>query len=263
VNHITSKLLAFDTSTEHLSIAVTAHGDEVHTFEGPGGAAASSTLIPSITALLRTSGIKLIDLDAIAFGCGPGAFTGLRTACSVAQGLALGLNKPVLAIDTLLTVAENARSGAAYKGATHGKAAQSLRTWVVMDARMGEIYAAQYQFVQNGWVVLDAPMLTAPEALNQCWQTQAPECVAGNALIVFGNRLVTGNAVCVPNALPSAAAMLPLAQTLWQQGGAVDAALALPVYLRNKVAQTTDERAAEKIAKNSVESGTNTVQATS
>src|SRR5437763_14596303 len=103
-------LLAFDTATERMSIALNARG-KTWTREGDGGAQASATLIPAILALLAQAGVALRELDAIAFGRGPGAFTGLRTACSVAQGLAFGANKPVLAIDTLLAVAEDARAG--------------------------------------------------------------------------------------------------------------------------------------------------------
>src|ERR1700712_1946994 len=102
-------LLAFDTATERLSVAVAVRG-EILTHEAAGGAQASATLIPAILGLLARAGIALRDLDAIAFGRGPGAFTGLRCACSVAQRLAYGANKPVLSIDTLLAVAEDARA---------------------------------------------------------------------------------------------------------------------------------------------------------
>jgi tRNA threonylcarbamoyladenosine biosynthesis protein TsaB len=227
-------LLAFDTATERMSVAL-AVGAEVWQHEGAGGALASATLLPVILELLARAGLKVRDLDAIAFGRGPGAFTGLRTACSVAQGLALGAARPVLPIDTLLAVAEDARAGAV---------AASLQVWVAMDARMGEIYAGQYAFANAGWQVLDAPMLTTPEALNQRWSEQAPQAVAGSALAAFGERLRTRGAACFPAALPRAAGMIPLARALWAEGGAVDAALALPLYLRDKVAQTSAERAA-------------------
>jgi tRNA threonylcarbamoyladenosine biosynthesis protein TsaB len=230
-------LLAFDTATEHLSIAVAAHGC-VLTHEAAGGAQASATLIPAILALLAEAGVSLRALDAIAFGRGPGAFTGLRTACSVAQGLAFGAGKPVLAIDTLLAVAEDARAGR-----------DELDVWVAMDARMDEVYAARYRFAAGAWSVVDAPMLTTPEALNARWQAQPPQLVAGSALGAFGARLALGDAALAPEARPRAAAMLPLARELWVQGGAVDAAHALPLYLRDKVAQTTLEREALRAAK--------------
>jgi tRNA threonylcarbamoyladenosine biosynthesis protein TsaB len=230
-------LLAFDTSTEHMSIAL-AVGGSVFTHESAGGALASACLIPSVLVLLKEAGVQLKELDAIAFGRGPGAFTGLRTACSVAQGLAFGAGKPLLPIDSLLAVAEDARMG----DADH-------RAWVAMDARMDEIYAAQYAFHAGQWQVLNAPRLTTPAALNERWLAELPQRVAGNALQVFGERLQTGGALLFPDALPRATAMLPLALVLWRQGGAVDAALALPLYLRDKVAQTTLEREAARAAK--------------
>ena len=108
--HKLCKFLAFDTSTEQMTVAVT-DGVRVRQHSGPGGAQASLTLIPAILALLAESGLALSELDAIAFGRGPGSFTGLRTACAVAQGLAFGANGgagiPVLPIDTLMAVAED------------------------------------------------------------------------------------------------------------------------------------------------------------
>ncbi len=229
-------LLAFDTSTEHMSVAV-GTGGQVWLHDGAGGAKASAALVPTILSLLSRAGLRMAGLDAIAFGRGPGAFTGLRTACAAAQGLALGSGRPVLALDTLMAVAEDARAG---------DADQTL--WVAMDARMDEIYAARYGFAGGAWRVLDAPMLTRPEGLNERWRREAPQRVAGSALRAFEGRLATGAAACVPGALPRAAALLPLAQAAWARGEAVDAALALPVYLRDKVAQTTAEREAVRRA---------------
>lgn len=227
-------LLAFDTSTEQMSIAVWVAG-RTWTHDGAGGALASAGLIPAILVLLSKAGVSLHDLDAIAFGCGPGAFTGLRTACSVAQGLAFGVNKPVLPISTLQTLAEDARAGApAWEG------------WALLDARMDEIYAGHYRHEAGRWQEVGVARLSTPQALHALWQLTPPGVVAGNALVAFGDRLHTGAAVRVPGAMPRAAAMLPLARQLWIDGGAVDAALALPIYLRDKVAQTTAEREAAK-----------------
>jgi tRNA threonylcarbamoyladenosine biosynthesis protein TsaB len=245
-------LLAFDTATERLSVALAVRG-RVFEHEAAGGSTASATLIPAIFALLAQAGVTLRELDAIAFGRGPGAFTGLRCACSVAQGLAYGASKPVLAIDSLLAVAEDAR--AAHRGET------PRRVWVAMDARMDEVYAAQYRYesgdersetgapADGRWSVLDAPQLTTPDALNARWQAEPPAAVAGSALAAFGARLATGAAVLVPDAQPRARAMLPLAVALWARGGAVDAPHAAPLYLRDKVAQTTLEREAIRAAK--------------
>jgi tRNA threonylcarbamoyladenosine biosynthesis protein TsaB len=230
-------LLAFDTATERMSIALSARGS-VWAHEGSGGAQASAALIPAILDLLAQAGVTLRELDAIAFGRGPGAFTGLRTACSVAQGLACGAGKPVLPIDTLLAVAEDARAGAA---------PQSI--WVVNDARMNEVYAAHYAFDGSRWSTLVAPLLCTPHQLEARWADAPPVTVAGSALDAFASQLRTGAARRVPAATPSARAMLPVARHMWDDGGAVDAALAMPLYVRDKVAQTTAEREALRAAR--------------
>jgi tRNA threonylcarbamoyladenosine biosynthesis protein TsaB len=225
-------LLAFDTATERISIALAA-GDRIWSHEGEGGARASATFLPAVMGLLAEAGVGVGALDAIAFGRGPGAFTGLRVACSVAQGLAFGAARPVLPIDTLLALAEDARAGAA-----------TFAVWALLDARMGEIYAAEYAFDAHGWDVRTAPMLTTPQVLERLWQARAPGVVAGNALVAFGSGLDCGGARRMPEAAPRATGMLALARALWSAGGAVDPALALPLYLRDKVAQTTAEREA-------------------
>src|SRR5437763_8038912 len=134
-----SRLLAFDTATERMSIALGAAG-RVWTHEADGGAQASATLIPAILGLLAQAQLSLHELDAIAFGRGPGAFTGLRTACSVAQGLAFGAGKPVLPLDSLLLVAEDALAQA-----------PANDCWVAMDARMDQVYAARYRWDGARW----------------------------------------------------------------------------------------------------------------
>jgi tRNA threonylcarbamoyladenosine biosynthesis protein TsaB len=225
-------LLAFDTSTERMSIAL-ARGTSTWTQETAGGAQASAAIVPAILALLAEAGIALAELDAIAFGRGPGAFTGLRTACAVAQGLAFGAGKPVLPVDTLLAVAEDARGGVA-----------EWRVWAVLDARMNELYAAHYGYADGRWQVLEAPRLTTAQALNERWRAAPPEAVAGNGLVAAA--LETGGARRLAEARPAAAAIVTLARALARAGGAVDAAQALPLYLRDKVAQTTAERAAAK-----------------
>src|SRR5215472_4872925 len=203
-------LIAFDTSTEQMTVALL-HGDRVVAREGEGGARASTTLLPAILAVLAEAGLVLGDLDAIAFGRGPGAFTGLRTACAVAQGLALGAGKPVLAIDTLLAVAEDARRGAA-----------DVRVWALLDARMDQIYAAEYAHANGRWSTLVAPFLTDCEALAARWQAAPPAVVAGNALAAFGARLRTGDAATVPDAAPRATALLRVAEQAWRDGAEVD-----------------------------------------
>ncbi len=238
---MTVKLLAFDTATEQMSVGLQV-GAQQHLLDAPGGAKASAALVPAVLTLLAQAGIGVADLDAIAFGRGPGAFTGLRTACAVAQGLALGAGKPVLALDSLLAVAEEARQAVFER-------APELSVWVAVDARMNEIYAAAYAWSRGRWTQRVAPLLISVEALNQRWLDAPPGVVAGNALAVFEALLRPGVAVRVPGALPTARALLALARAAWQGGAALDAALALPLYLRDKVAQTTAERDAARAAR--------------
>ena len=146
-------LLAFDTSTEAMSIAV-ARGGAVLEFQGPGGARSSTELIPQVLALMAQAELALPELDAVVFGSGPGSFTGLRTACSVAQGLALGAGLPVLPVETLMAVAEDARR---LTGADDVLA--------VLDARMDEVYAARYRHDGALWQREGEIALCAPEAL--------------------------------------------------------------------------------------------------
>lgn len=221
------KLLAFDTSTEALSIAVR-HGDRLLEHNGAGGAASSATLIPFILQLLTDAGLKLAELDAIAFGRGPGSFTGLRTACAVAQGLGYGAGVPLLPIDTLHAVAEEARHRFG-----------SARVVAVLDARMDQVYAGRYDFGDAG---AGEAELLAPEqlAVPPGW------ALAGNAFAAYGDRLPP--AAARHEVLPTATALLRLAPELLAAGRTVAPAEAWPLYVRDKVAQTTEERAAIKAA---------------
>ena len=232
-------LLAFDTSTERLAVGVlSATGRWLD--NAPGGAAASATLLPAAQALLQRAGCTMRDVTAIAFGRGPGAFTGLRTSCAVAQGLAFGLTRPVLPIDSLMLVAEQARQRAG------GRPGFDIA--VAADARMGEIYAGRYRWQGDRWLVLQAPALWAPDVLAEAWAADAPPCVTGSAVPLFGPAL---QALC-PQAKQidagddRAGALIDLAQQAWRDGAGVNAAEALPLYLRDKVAQTTAERAAAR-----------------
>jgi tRNA threonylcarbamoyladenosine biosynthesis protein TsaB len=234
---MSARLLAFDTATEAMAIAVQS-STGLFTFDGPGGALASARLIPEVHTLLSRAGLQLSQLQAIAFGAGPGAFTGLRTACAVAQGLAFGAALPVLAVDSLLIVAEAARDEAETQQALGGV----VDIQVAMDARMGEVYAAAYRWSGARWQSLTAPALYPLAALNALWQTQPPRCVAGSAVAAFGNALQLGDAHIVSQAPQRAAALMRVAQGLWRDGAAIDAAAALPLYLRDKVALTAAER---------------------
>jgi len=227
-------LLALDTSTEWMSIAVQRRGVATPwQTTASGGAHSSTHLIPEIQRLMALAQLRFDELDAIVFGAGPGSFTGLRTACSVAQGLAFGANLPVLPVDTLLAVAEEARWQLGNS--------ETLRVTAMLDARMDELYTAYYEFDSNLWRQDKDYRLIKPEVLE--WDGVG--VLAGNVFAAYGPRLPTAAGVRVL-ALPSATAMLRLAPALLAVGGAVTAAQALPTYIRDKVAQTTQERLAAK-----------------
>jgi tRNA threonylcarbamoyladenosine biosynthesis protein TsaB len=236
------KLLALDTSTEQLSIAVQ-HGDRVWCHRGAGGAQASSRLIPDLLALLAQADLSLSDLDALVVGRGPGSFTGLRTACAVAQGLAFGTRLPVLGLDTLKALAPPVRA--------HD--ASATRVMALLDARMHQVYAAAYEWREDDWHTITAPGLYDPTDLSlpACWQDGLPVWLAGNApdTLVDTEGLLRGpdgqtrpRLMC----LPEAESLLQLALAALTRGEAVTAAELQPLYLRDKVAQTTAEREAIK-----------------
>jgi tRNA threonylcarbamoyladenosine biosynthesis protein TsaB len=243
------KLLAIDSATERLAIAAVdtqatgaAAPPDGRAIELDGGMEASRRALPALLALLEGLGWRRDELGAIAFGQGPGGFTGLRTACAVAQGLACGLGLPVLAIDSLCLVAEAAR-------VRHPQAAAAGMVWVAMDARMDEIYAAAYRWHDDaGWQTVQAPCLVEPAALARAWAGEAPSLVAGSALAAFGDRLPAGPWVAEPQDIGRADALARLSAAAWQRGEARPAAQALPLYLRDKVALTTTEREARKAA---------------
>jgi len=226
-------LLALDTSTERLAVALVADGAP-RMLDEDGGARASARLVPAAMQLLADAGVRPADLDAVAFGRGPGAFTGLRTACAVAQGLAYGVSKPVLPIDSLLIVAEDAREQLG--------GAAGFMVWVAMDARMGESYAAGYAWDGAQWQVHAQPALYTLDALQARWEAAPPSVVAGSALAMYDGRLHAAAARAVPQVRRRAAALARLALLAWDEGAAIDPALALPLYLRDKVALTEAER---------------------
>jgi tRNA threonylcarbamoyladenosine biosynthesis protein TsaB len=228
--------LAFDTSTDVLSLAV-ARGDRVWTQTLPGGAQSSSGLIPAVLSMLAEADMPLASLNAIVFGRGPGSFTGLRTACAVAQGLAFGADVPVLPVDTLLAVAEEAR----WQRVQGGAANADVSVLAMLDARMDEVYSAAYQWssTSQSWQGVSALQVSAPENVQS-----SASVLAGNVFEAYGPRLNMPGERCV--ALPTAAALLRLAPVLWAQGLAVPAEQAMPLYIRDKVANTTAEREAMK-----------------
>jgi tRNA threonylcarbamoyladenosine biosynthesis protein TsaB len=240
------KFLAFDTSTDRLSIALT-DGARLWQHSGPGGAQASSSLIPALLALLDQAGLTLDGLDAIVFGRGPGSFTGLRTACAVAQGLAFGARQGagllVLPVDTLMALAEEARfQRAALAPDTTGNGPVTITA--LLDARMDEMYVQSYEFNSGLCKSIKGCELIRPENLVL---DPAASLFAGNVFGVYAGRLPAALSArpCV-DAWPSASALLRLAPALAATGHCVAAELALPLYVRDKVAFTTEERAQTK-----------------
>lgn len=244
------RLLAIDSSTDTLSVALgpAAAAAAPLSFSGPGAAQSSATLLPAVQDLLARAGWPLASLDAVVFGRGPGSFTGLRTACSVAQGLAYGAGGlPVLPVDTLLALAEAARAARLAQGLAVPPLIAAL-----LDARMNEIYVALYAAGPGGLSVepLQAPRLCAPQAL-QDWLADA---LPPGRSLAAGDCLLAGNVFeAYPEplrdlpgprqrALPTAEALLTLAPRLLAAGQAVAARDALPLYVRDKVALTTAER---------------------
>jgi tRNA threonylcarbamoyladenosine biosynthesis protein TsaB len=242
-------LLALDTSTEFCSVALlraaadptasSTAAPRVWVRHEATGAVSSTRLLPAIRELFDEAGLVLADCDAIAFGAGPGSFTGLRTATGVAQGLAFGLNRPVVPIGTLLACAESARL----------RNPATTRVLAALDARMDEVYWADYAWdeAQHEWTTLQPASLDAPDRLRL---PEVPFTLAGNAAAVFGARLTACAAAqaidreALPHALPLAHAALRALRA----GRTVPAELAAPEYVRDKVAQTTAERMAARVA---------------
>ncbi len=244
LNPTAGRFLAFDTSTDRLSVGLAAHG-RLWLHEGPGAAQSSATLIPAVLDLLGQAELGLAELDAIAFGRGPGSFTGLRTACAVAQGLAAGAGVPVLPVDTLQAVAEEASQLQAQAGQPRPQ-----RVLALLDARMDEVYAQAWQAGAEplSWQAASPVQLLAPEQLASAGWAQGCSLAAGNAFEPCAGRLALPAGCATVQALPTAAALLRLAPGLWAAGRAVPAHEALPLYVRDKVAQTTEERLAAKAA---------------
>lgn len=234
-------ILAIETSSELASCALLNSADGadalVLTRETSGVRTHSQSILPMVQELLRAAGIALTDCDAIAFGAGPGSFTGVRTACGVAQGLAFGARKPVLPLVTLEAMAEACR---VRTGATDVLA--------VLDARMGEVYWAQYRW-NGAWETVREPALCAPgdvapepvDGLAACGNGFAayPDAFAGKAFAVAAHADI----------LPHAREFAVLGVAALAAGRGVPADEAQPLYLRNKVAYTSAERQAINAAK--------------
>lgn len=268
------KLLALDCSTDTLSLAAQ-HGAHTAQRTLAGGAHTSAALLPQLMALLQELELPLSALDAIVVGAGPGAFTGLRAACSVAQGLALGAGLRIVPVPTLLAVAEAAR---AHTACTDDAPFAVL---AALDARMGQVYHQPWLYQSGRWQALRAPAVDAPNVLDAPWLQGAVAAhaqphdsamaaltwtVAGNAQQVYPDlaaawRTRVGDVGDVPDTakmdgharlrwvsvLPQAAALLRLCaldQADLTTYEAAQAHHARPLYVRDQVALTTEQRLA-------------------
>jgi tRNA threonylcarbamoyladenosine biosynthesis protein TsaB len=227
------KILAFDTSTHWLSVAYGA-GETWCVRAEAAGQAHSERLLPLVHAVLAEAGCSLRSLDGIAFGAGPGSFTGVRIACGVAQGLALGADLPLVPVSTLEALAQAAWREHA---ATH--------VFACLDARMREVYVAAYVRDDGCWSETLAPAVLKPDAVTSPPRGRAPWLGVGGGFAAYPS-LQTQLALerVDADAVPDARAVGELAQPHFAAGDGVAAAHALPLYVRHRVALTTAERAA-------------------
>ncbi|MDP4030004.1 MAG: tRNA (adenosine(37)-N6)-threonylcarbamoyltransferase complex dimerization subunit type 1 TsaB [Gallionella sp.] len=226
------RILALETSTEYCSVALWQDGAIVERCELVGQKH-SGLLIAMLDGVLRDAGYKIQNMDGIAFGMGPGSFTGVRIACGAAQGLAFGAGLPVAGVCTLQALAE---------------ASGKEKVIAALDARMGEIYHAAYEKRDDAWVTVSEPRLCKP--------TDAPQLQgndwfgAGSGFAVYGDALSGHYAGQLQGlngvAVPHAAAIAALGAAQFARGLGNDAAEALPLYLRDKVALKTVEREAPR-----------------
>jgi tRNA threonylcarbamoyladenosine biosynthesis protein TsaB len=225
-------LLSLDTSTEFLSLALQLSDDKgcdkIYAHYSQAGAKASELILPQIQALLDSANITLNDLDGIAFGAGPGAFTGVRVACGVAQGLGFGANLPVVGVNTLLALAQ---------------ASSDDKVIACLDARMGEIYHAAFEKINGEWIEQSTTKVCKPEAapmLDSSWVGVGSGWAAYSEILsnIYAQNLTK----IIPEVTPTAEAILQLALPIFAAGLAKPAIEAAPIYIRNRVALTTIER---------------------
>jgi tRNA threonylcarbamoyladenosine biosynthesis protein TsaB len=213
------RFAAVETSTEWCSVALFRDGG-IACIERRAANRHSEMVLPMLHALLKNAGLGAAQLDAVAFGAGPGSFTGLRIACGVAQGLAYARGLPVLGVSTLEALAEE--SGAP-------------RVAACLDARMGEVYYAALEKHDGRWRERLPAQCLAPgkvPSLDAGWLG------CGSGFAAYGSL---GMARVMPELHPTALAVARLAAPRLAAGEGVDAALAAPVYVREKVAYTKAE----------------------
>ncbi|VAW60234.1 tRNA threonylcarbamoyladenosine biosynthesis protein TsaB [hydrothermal vent metagenome] len=228
------KILAVDTATQACSAALFIDGETTAEFR-LAPREHTQLILPMVESLLQQAAIKIADLDALAFGRGPGSFTGVRIATGIVQGLAFAHNLPVLAISTLASIAQLA-----------GDEHQHNNVLAGIDARMGEIYWGCYQRADNGLMTLQGmEQVSSPEQVELV-DTEIDWLGAGTAWQSYSEPLAlkSGSHLSLHCAdyLPDSRSIVQLAVSDYQQGLAVEAAQALPVYLRNNVAKKSAKK---------------------
>lgn len=233
-------LLALETATQHLSVALWRDGI-CHERAAEVVNGGSERLLPWVQTLLAEADMDFAALDGLAFGAGPGGFTGLRLACGVVQGLACGLDLPVVGISSLEALARVAWEH------EQAQAQDCARIFACLDARMDEVYCAAYEIRDGLPEIVLAPFVAAPQTLGERVRpllTSEGWLGCGDGFAAYP-ALLADRLVCViPRCWPTAAAVAHLAAARFARGEGVDAALAAPLYVRDKVALTTAERLA-------------------
>ena len=221
-------LLALDTSTEFCSAALL-RGEALTHREVHAVQRHSELILPMIEDLLGASGLELAQLDGIAFGAGPGSFTGLRIACGVAQGLAFGAGLPVVPVGTLVALAQEAEAD---------------KVIACLDARMGEIYHAVYLRDGASWKEIAAPGVGAAQSAPAVEGSGWIGC--GSGFTAYPGELAkryAGQLGRVAAELhPHARSIARLAMPVLAAGGGLPAEQAAPVYVRDKVALKMHEQ---------------------
>ncbi|MGK2960087.1 MAG: tRNA (adenosine(37)-N6)-threonylcarbamoyltransferase complex dimerization subunit type 1 TsaB [Candidatus Malihini olakiniferum] len=225
---MSTRILALDTATEACSVALWNDGQIFSIYE-ECPREHTQRVLPMVQQVLAENGVALSSLDVLAFGQGPGSFTGVRIGIGIAQGLALGADLPMLGISTLATMAQGAWNR---MGATCVLAA--------IDARMGEIYWAEYQRDDNGnWLGDDSEAVLTPQQVMERTIALSGEWArVGAGWETYPTLAVHDGITLIPGEIPPPLArdMLPLAYHQWHRGNAISVADALPRYLRHDVA---------------------------
>lgn len=227
-------LLAFETSTRRLSVALWHYGECLERdLDMPNGG--SEMVLPWVRELLAEGELTLAQIDGIAYGAGPGGFTGLRLACGVAQGLAFGLDRPVIGVGSLEVLARTAHEATGAK-----------KVFTCLDARMNEVYSA-------AWLLRDGiPFQVLPPLVSAPGEVHTPKgedwLACGDGFASYAEILDGALAGVVAHThgdlYPTAGALAALAARRFARNEGVDAAQAMPLYVRDKVALTTVERLA-------------------